>query len=209
MTWRRPVNRDGHHPLPGGAREMLAAWDREPEVVDESRWTRGAEPGWRAWNDMSPELEFCELVAAIARLARPASAVETGVGQGFVTRRLVAAMPPGSELACFEEWGDLREALRALAFWGRPGVRLADEPTPPDGALARADLVVLDSGWDRRFAELDRWWAAGKPGSLVVVHDAKPGRMAGHSATAAKLRELGVPGTLLPNPRGSFLGRHP
>jgi tRNA A58 N-methylase Trm61 len=43
---------------------------------------------------MSPEQEFCELVGALVGIVKPAFVIETGVGQGFTTRRVARALRP-------------------------------------------------------------------------------------------------------------------
>lgn len=54
---------------------------------------------WLAWNDISPELQFClyaEWIAGQMKTERDnITVLETGMGQGFVTRRVLFALESG------------------------------------------------------------------------------------------------------------------
>lgn len=178
----------------------MTPWEREPEPRAEARWNRlGGD--YLAWNAYSPEVVFCELVGAMVAIARPALVVETGVGQGYVTRRILRALPRGSRYIGFES----DERWRRQAGAHLP--RIATTPSPDVGLLASADLVVLDSDPPLRQEELRGWISAGRPGSLAIVHDVIPG----HHGLKRELAELLAPlgGLFTPNPRGGWIGRHP
>jgi hypothetical protein len=188
------------------------AWEEEPELVDETSFTPWAEPGWRSWNDMSPELEFCELAAELARLSGARTLIETGVGQGFLTRRVATRLGPGQRLVCFEANGLWREALSEIAFFRGDGpCSLSTRATPNDIELASAGLCIIDSGLGIRFDELRAWWEHAAPGALLLVHDTGNNHppQTPHAQIAALILELGIPGTFLKNPRGAFLGVKP
>ena len=187
---------------------LLDAWSAEPDLRDEADFTPWATPGWSSWNAMSPERDFCEFVGLTVRLLQPATIVETGVGQGFSTRRISREQGSGVHL-CFESDPDLRTALASLPFFLK-GKRLSPKPTPTNEDFARADLTVLDSDPPYRYEELSRWRESAREGSSLLVHDCGNG----HSAdTIRQLRglviSLDIPGTFLNNPRGGFFGIHP
>jgi hypothetical protein len=187
------------------------AWQQEPSPIDETTFTPWARPGWHAWNEMSPEVEFCDFAAALVRVAQPPSVLETGTGQGFVTRRVREQIGPDQRLICFESNPEWRKRLQALPFFDGTTCVLSDKGAPDDDDFATAAMSVLDSGFPYRFAEVKAWWRAAQPGALVLVHDTgnRHPDWTPHARLAALIRELGIPGTFLPNARGSFLGRKP
>lgn len=185
------------------------AWEGEPQLNEErSRWNREA-PAWHSWNQMSPEYEFCEFVGALVRMAKPRFVIESGVGQGYTTRRIAAALVPGARLLGFESDRSWRAKLAELDFFDGDATTLADEPTPSEDELANVDLFVADSGQKYRADEVKRWAQLAKPGSLIVVHDTGNGhpKWTPHYRMGELVTSLGVSGLRLPNPRGSFVGQ--
>lgn len=175
-------------------------WESEPAPRPEARWNRlGGE--YEAWNAYSPETAFCQLVGALVALARPVLVVETGVGQGYVTRRIRAALPASSSYVGFES----NDEWRAIAKPFLAELSAAASPHPE--LLAAADMVVLDSDPPFRQAELAAWLDRGRSGSLGVVHDVIPG----HYGLKLELADLlaAAGGLFTPNPRGGWVGRHP
>ncbi len=158
---------------------------------------------------MSPEYEFCELAAALALMVKPSLVIETGVGQGYTTRRVAAMLPPGSVTKVFESDLDWRRRLSSLAFFDGVFSVLADVDTPSDEDLASGDLMIADSIFDYRFEEVERWAELAKPGSYIVVHDTGNGHPAWtpHHRLGELIATLEISGITLPNPRGSFVGR--
>ena len=197
----------------GGSEAALAtsAWAAEPELVDETTFTEWARPGWHSWSATSPELEFCELAATIVKLVEPRTVIETGTGQGFLTRRLAEGLGPERRLRCFEGSPEWRQALASLPFFGEPARQLSSNATPDEIDFAWAELCVLDSDFELRLGELETWWRGARPGAVVLVHDAGNGNPSGtHQARIGELLlELEIPGTFLNNPRGGFLGVKP
>lgn len=188
------------------ADELCAlVWTDEPPPKDEGRKTVGGE-GWLSWNGKAPEYEFCEFAGALVLLLRPVSIVETGMGAGFATRRLIANMRPPSSLACFESDPEFRAAGKAHAW---DGADIQDEPTPSAVDLATADLLVLDSAQPWRRLEFEGWVEHGKAGSYCLMHDVDPTRASGSVQQAMAHLVAPYPGILLGNPRGGWLGRHP
>jgi predicted O-methyltransferase YrrM len=185
------------------------AWKGEPALVEErSRWHPDA-PAWHAWNRMAPEREFCELVGALVRMVKPALVIETGVGQGFTTRRIAPVLPPGSVLKAFESDQEWREQLASLPFFDGESRVLADTPTPSDDDFATADLFVADSASELRRDEVTRWAERAKHGSYIVAHDTGHGHpeWTPHYKLGELIASLGISGVRLPNPRGSFVGQ--
>jgi hypothetical protein len=189
----------------------LAGWGEAPDPVDETAYTAWAEAGWSSWNECSPEVEFCELAAMLVRATRPRVVMETGTGRGFMARRLAAALGPDQLLVSFEPDDALRGGLAGLPFFQDAAHRLAPQPTPNEVELGRADLTVLDSEPALRLQELELWARFARPGAVVLVHDAANAHPADsfQHRIAEAIERLGIPGTLLGNPRGGFLGVKP
>ena len=187
----------------------LRAWEDEGDTYDESTVGKFGRPGWHAWNNMSPEVEVCETAAQLVRMVRPLVLVETGVGQGYATRRIAAAMPADAVYHCYESDNGLREALRGLPFFTGPSVVLAEEQTPSVEVFAAADFAMLDSAVKFRDGEIRSWWEHAHEGAYVFIHDTGNGHpeWTPHFKHAQLIRELGIPGVFFANPRGSFLGQ--
>lgn len=190
---------------------LLKAWLDEPALEDEASHTPWADPGWLAWNGMSPELEFCDFAAALMLLLQPALVIETGVGQGYLTRRLAARMRAGQRLLVFEDDAEIRRDLEGLPFFSTPNRSLGASSSPAAVDLAGAGLTILDSEVPIRLEELDLWIEVAPPGAMLLVHDTGNGHgpETAHQLIRDRLNERGVDGVFLRNPRGSFLGLKP
>ena len=184
------------------------AWRGEPPVVDETAYTAWAMPGWHSWNNMSPELEFCAFACDLARMVQPSLAIETGTGQGFLTRRLTESLREGQRLLCFEAEPTWRDALASLPFFDDPRCDLSADETPNADEFAAAQLCVFDSGFPMRRRELELWSRSAPERAVVLVHDAgnRHPDWTPHADLARLIDELGIPGVFLRNPRGGFLG---
>lgn len=188
---------------------FLKSWTAEPATRDEGHWTEGGE-GWQAWNGKSAEREFVDFAGALVALLRPRLVIETGVGQGYATRRLASALPHGASLLGFESDPAFRGALSQLSFFDGVRVRLSERKGPTSTDVRSADLLVLDSTTGQRIREIDLWLEVGRSGSFALVHDVSPGhpdgsihrRLAAHIAAVLPEEAAGV---LLPNPRGGWL----
>jgi hypothetical protein len=158
---------------------------------------------------MSPEIEFCQLVQALVAMVKPAFVIETGVGQGFTTRRIAAALPPGGTLKGFESDEVWRARLASLAFFDGVTTVLATDPTPSDGDLTMVDLFVADSTSEIRREEVALWARLSKQGAYLVVHDTgnRHPEWTPHHRMGELIASLRIPGVWLPNPRGSFVGQ--
>jgi hypothetical protein len=187
---------------------LLDAWSGEPALVDEVLYTPWAAPGWSAWNDMSPELEFCDFAGALMRLLKPKLIIETGVGQGFTTRRLAMHLTEGQRLIAFEDDTDIRSQLKRLPFFASPNCSLGAQPSPTDDDFSHADFTVLDSEVPTRLEELDHWSDAARPGAVLLVHDTGNGHQPEtvHHLIRTRIEEQEIDGVFLQNPRGGFLG---
>ncbi len=187
---------------------LVRAWSREPPPHDERTHTPWADPGWSAWNEMSPELEFCELAGALVRFMSPPLVVETGVGQGFLARRLSAHLSADQRLLSFESDPVIRAKLEGVQFFQSPNRSLGSYASPSADDMSRAVLTVLDSDIPLRVEELGLWAAIAPPGAVLLIHDAGNGHGpdTAHNAIRRKIQELGIAGAYLRNPRGGFLG---
>lgn len=189
---------------------MTDAWDHEAELVDENQFTKNAPGGWSAWNQWSPEEEFCDFAVMVVKIFRPAMIVETGIGQGYMTRRVVEAMPPDTRYRGYDTDHDM--AARAADWLKHRPRASADVGHPSRRVLAEADLTILDSLGKLRRAELDAWWVYAKPGALLLTHDADTRlhrATTNHHRLARSIRRQGIPGVFLGNPRGGFFGQKP
>jgi hypothetical protein len=186
---------------------MLEPWTEEPPTRDETAYTLDARPGWPSWNATSPESEFCEFAGGLTRLIRPALVIETGVGHGFVTRRIAQQLGPGQQLISFEGRPALRRQLERLPFFASPDHVLGTTPSPSHDDFSRADLTVLDSEFPLRLDEMDLWIAAARPGAVLLVHDAgnPDGPLTPAHLMGRDIAECSVSGVVLRNPRGGFL----
>lgn len=191
----------------GAGRQPISteAWTREAEPVDESAWTQGGE-GWSAWNDMSPEREFCEFAVALIGLVRPSLVIETGIGQGYLTRRILAALP--DRYLGYESNDDLRSWLRELTIWTAKA-RLADASVPAAETIAEAGLAIFDSAMMQREQEVNLWREHAPRGAYVLVHDARPDHPKKNGIHRLAAKYLGDSGIFLGNPRGAWLYRKP
>jgi hypothetical protein len=195
----------------GSPAAPAAGWGVEPRPVDAATFTPDARPGWRAWTELSPEVEFCDLAASLVRLVQPPIVLETGTGEGFVARRVREQIGPGQRLVCFESRPEWRQTLAALPWFDGRICALSHRDVPAERDFATAGVSILDSELPRRLEELRTWWRAAAPGAVVLVHDAGAGPSSDPAPheLAGLIRELGIPGAFLKNPRGGFLGVKP
>jgi hypothetical protein len=207
----RAAERNMREAVEQSANPLLASWLTEPPLVDESQYTPWAETGWLAWNAMSPELAFCDFAGALMRLLRPELVVETGVGQGFVTRRLAAHLGPDQRLLAFEEDSVIRQDLSGLPIFADANRSIGSTGSPTNADLAHADFTVLDSEIPFRLEELDRWIASAPAGAVLLVHDGGNGHgpETPHHLIRSQIEERELDGAFLSNPRGAFLGIKP
>lgn len=177
-------------------------WVEESPLVDEYEFS-GWKTGFSAWNVMSPELEFCNVAAAVVE-ALPSNAIiiETGMGQGYVTRRIKKALHGRQTFIAYETgdiWiemaNEVNHGIKILL--GNPGVL----------AAGSADFTVLDSEPVHRVKELEYWINYGKSRSLMLIHDTYHHVIEDGNFTS-QIKRAGLIGCWLPNPRGSFLGVH-
>jgi predicted O-methyltransferase YrrM len=192
-----------------------SGWVAEPEPQDETLNTPWADAGWHSWNDMSPEVEICDLLVSLAIASRPKRIVETGTGQGFLTRRIAAVLQGDQKLICFESDPTWRQALASLPFFDGERCVISPHDSPHAAELETADLTCFDSDFRHRLPEVKRWWQSASEGALLFAHDAgnRHGPDTPHASVRAKIIELAIPGFFLANPRGAFIGiklsRHP
>jgi hypothetical protein len=167
---------------------------------------------WLSWNSMSPEFQFTLMAAWQIRQIqsqRPEDegviVVETGLGQGYVTRAMLKVMDSGLD-TLFSY--DTEQPWIDMVVGG--GVCLTTGLGSPGGhMMAKADLVVLDS--NSRLDELLSWIAHGHRDSRLLIHDTfhhltPPGEYTDWLNRYIKNGDLW--GEYIDAPRGWFLGRH-
>lgn len=184
-------------------------WFSDQQTVDETEFTPWANKGWMAWNGQSPETDVCRFVQSLVTMMQPRLVIETGVGQGYMTRAIVPALRDGQHLAAYESDAEWRSMLWPLPFWvdNRFVVSLSPDPSPADENFLEADLCVLDSEFSVRMEEIERWHGCSKHGSVALIHDAGEhhDETTIHSAIHDLIVDLGIAGFFMHNPRGSFL----
>lgn len=196
---------------------LFQPWeDVEGELGPERNWTPWAHPGWLSWNNHAAEMQVANFLAELVRTASADNdewvGLETGVGQGYVTRRIVKAVNPAKirGIWCFESDKEWNGRIRQLPFWPdnlHSCIKWEISPTPKQ--MGEADLVILDSMKPWRQIETMMWSEVGKEGSLLFVHDTgtlHPTRD-GHFSNGFMIQQLGIEGVWLENPRGSFLAQ--
>jgi hypothetical protein len=197
--------------LTGNALLDASGWAAEPEPQDERLSTAWAPAGWHSWNNMSPEVELCDLLVSLVVACHPRQIIETGTGQGFLTRRVAAVLRGDQRVICFDSDPTWRQALASLPFFDGQRCMISPHDSPDTAELATADFTCLDADFQFRLPEIERWWQAAAEGALVFVHDAGNGHGPDtpHATVRAKIIELEIPGFFLANPRGAFIGVKP
>lgn len=189
-----------------------SAWDKHQKPVDETAFTPWADRGWKAWNGQSPEIDVCAFARMLVAMTQPLLVVETGVGQGYMTRALVPVLGDG-RMVCFESDDGWRAALWPLPFWtdNRFAVTLSPNETPDEWELAQADLCVFDSDFPVRVGEIERWDRCAKRGAVALIHDTggQHDDTTIHRAINDLIMGLEMTGFFLRNPRGAFVAVKP
>lgn len=188
------------------------AWNDFQEIVDEREFTPWANKGWIAHNGQSPEIAVCDFVRNLVTMMQPRLVIETGVGQGYMTRIIASALSnTGGRLVAFESDDEWRAMMRPLYFWtDRAKVcRLSDNDTPSADAFSLADLSIVDSDFAFRFEEVRLWSEVAKEGAVALVHDTADRDDTIHQSLRGLIVGLGMTGVFLNNPRGCFLAVQP
>jgi hypothetical protein len=81
--------------------------------------------------------------------------------------------------------------------------------TPPVELFAIADLCVIDSDFTIRFDETRMWHENAKEGAVAVIHDTADRDDTVHQSLRGFIKDLGMIGVFLNNPRGCFLAVQP
>jgi len=196
---------------------LFQPWENNEGAVHPERdWTPWAHPGWLSWNEHAAEVQVADFLASLAREQSADTdewvCLETGVGQGYITRRIVSAVNPSKIRGIWVFESDLEWSgrIRQLPFWPdnlHSCIKWEITPTPKQ--MQQADLVILDSKKPWRQIETMMWSEVGKEGSLLYVHDTgtlHPTRD-GHFSNGFMIQQLGLEGLWLENPRGGFLAQ--
>lgn len=178
----------------------VSGWIEESELKTEAGQ-------WSSWNGYSPEREFCDFAASLITLIKPKLVIETGVGQGYITRRTAPAMPEESRYVCFETHPEYFRQVFEAGYEAWNGT--LDDPFGLN-LLKDADLTILDSaGGPIRLGEIETWHKNAKEGSYVLIHDVSHWHAptTGHYQHWKLIVDRCITGVVLNNPRGSFLGQ--
>jgi hypothetical protein len=165
----------------------------------------------RIWNGMSPEIGFCQFIVELLHELqwqyeeKTMLIVESGVGQGFVTRRVLGNMREEDfYVGC--EVNQYFIDLIPKDIQDRNNVAFVIDNAAT--LLTGADLVILDSDMDVRPQELEAWIGHGKPGSHLVIHDT-PEMQSPSGVLVSRIARSGIPGHYTTNYRGGWHGIHP
>lgn len=177
---------------------IVNPWINEPRPYDLKRDKSGE------WNIMSAEEIFCNFAGALARMTLSKSViVETGMGQGYTTRRLPHETRNVLVYETDDEWIELWQASGSL--W--PEVNVI-KGAPDIETIKAAKLLILDSHLKEREEEWFNWVWNGQKDSWCLMHDTFH-RIEANSAVWQWVKDIEIPHLLLDNPRGSYLGVHP
>ena len=171
---------------------------------------RPVHTGERIWDPMSADVGFCNYVVDVLselQWQHPDGlhVVESGIGQGFITRRIFRGLRDDEDSYLgFDMDPYFLEIIptEEITFNRAIVVGFAVEE-----AVAMADLLVLDSDMKVRPLELQTWLLYGKPGSHLVIHDTP--QMVTPSGLTAIIEGSGISGFYTSNYRGGWHGIHP
>jgi len=193
---------------------LLAPWTREPPLQPERDFSPWGHPGWTCWNGHAVEFQVADFISRLAHGVATSFSdpylIETGVGQGFVTRRVIDAIPDTARLICFESDWRWREGIKRFDFWtDHLNACIRNEIFPDEADFRTADLVILDSNDPWRKIEIMMWQELAPDGSVLFVHDTGTIHPPhdGHFTLGFLIKTLGLTGYWLENPRGSFLSQ--
>jgi hypothetical protein len=195
---------------------LFQPWNgAEGDLRPERKWTPWAHPGWLAWNEHAVELQVAEFLAklgyAIHEVSDDFLAIETGVGQGYVTRRLIGALNPATaRIWTFESDLEWAGRLRQLDYWlSHLNACIKWETTPTPSQMKDASFVILDSMDPWRKMEMMLWAEVAPEGSVLFVHDTGTIHPTndGHFSNGFMIKQMGLTGYWLENPRGSFMAQ--
>ena len=162
--------------------------------------------GWTTTSGKAQEQEFSNFLVSLIKLNRPKTIIETGIGDGLTTRKLVAAAKSVDALyTAFEHDEKYRKTAKVC------GCVVSNLPTPTAEQIANADLVILDSITSYREKEIELWLENGRAGSTMVVHDVSERHDEDkiHRRLFDFIESKGIRGTFLHNPRGGFIASKP
>lgn len=184
-------------------------WVDHQDAVDETEFTPWADKGWMSHNGQSPEIAVVDFVVKLVRMMQPSLVVETGVGQGYMTRALAAALTEG-ELWAYESDDAWRALVAKQSFWKERKNALLSVEHTPSTAFLQADLSILDSDFLWRFQEVRLWDEHAKPGAVAIIHDTSDRDGTIHQTLRELItNDLGMTGVFLNNPRGCFMAVQP
>lgn len=138
---------------------------------------------WSAPDKDATEVEVTAFVAALVRLTKPFSVVETGTYRGHTTSAIAEALSENGPGVVHSYETDRERsvtayiALREHVDAGR--VILINETLTAANCPRSVELAFLDSAMNMRQADMNTVWSNVVPGGIVLVHDASPDRPPG------------------------------
>lgn len=149
-------------------------WVEEEPLVPESSisQTWNNPDAYMAWNIVSPELEFCQWIQDdVAQLTTELPfmhVLETGMGGGYITRRVLDVLGPYDKMFQYTAF----EGIVELVEYVPASVPICVKQGTPWGYdIRKADLIILDSSPKYRMDEIRNVALHGKSGAIVWVHD--------------------------------------
>lgn len=146
---------------------FMEPWDGEEEPAID----HGSFHYWPNCEVPMEVVSFLEFFIRRSQEDRDLVVIETGVSQGYVTRRLAPLMRPERDLYwCYEPHDAVRQEISIRDFWvDNLSACIKQRPTPDYSEFASADLVISMSSLPWNMAELYLWQAVRKPDSLLIT----------------------------------------
>lgn len=165
---------------------------------------------WRAFDEMSAEVEVLEFWAQLVRTIKPQLIVETGTFRGlsaFYMGRALLQNGSG-KLITFEINPELHDHAKKMMERGKlTTVETRLESSLTGEVSGTIDMLLLDSEPTIRIDELVKFWPQLSPHALIMFHDVCTNQW--HRPLREKVLELDRQGklsvVLLPTPRGLAL----
>ena len=148
--------------------EFMKPWDGEEEPAVLSGM-------WHFWPNTDYFAEIVSVLQAYVRRLQDEREdlviIETGVGQGYLTRRLAPLMRPERDLYwAYEPHHAHRQEIAIRDFWLKNLTAcIKEHPTPEHHEMAAADLIIVNTPPPWCMAEYFLWQAVKQPHSMMLT----------------------------------------